>query len=335
MRGDGRDAEDDTFGPVDEARGRHLPDALTRSWLAWVFVVLAVGFVGWYVQFQALPAGASAANVVIHILQLVPSVCAILVPAALLARHPDARNRAGGLLVGAVLFALVQGLVVLADPLQGVFESVTPPSQDLPSIVPLEVVYSGLISLVAAFAVGYIAVGLSGARRYEDRTPSWLSAWLVPVVTIFGTVVGVLAAERFYGDAPMSPFLAAYLAATIIFGVVRLIVWAYLLSVGVRGALAGEDPRPGWTLVTFGAALVLISLVLVNVTNTIDLPTETVAAWVGYAIVVGYALGNVLVLAAFTVGLPELDGYEDEDEDEDEDAGDDWDDDAEDLSRRG
>jgi hypothetical protein len=315
MHDDGQDADDDMFDTVDESRTARLREALTRSWLAWVFVVLAVGFIGWFVRFQALPAGASSTDVAIHILQLVPSVCAILVPAALLARHPDAPSLAGTLLAGAILFALVQGLVVFADPLQVVFETVTPASPDLPEIVPLEAVYNGVISVVAAFALGFMAIGLAQARRYEDRGPGWLTGWLVPAATIFGGVAGVLAAERFYGDAPMSPLLAIYLATTVVLGAIRLVVWANLLAVATRGAMAGEEPSGGWLLGTLGAAAVAFSLVLVNMNNILDLPSQDAATWLGYVIVVGYAVGNVVLLAAFAIGLPLIPGSEDDDVD--------------------
>jgi hypothetical protein len=316
MHDDGRDADEDTFDSVEVGRTARLRDALTRSALAWVFVVLAVGFIGWFVRFQALPAGASTADVAIHILQLVPSVCAILVPAALLARHPDAPTLAGSLLAGTILFALVQGLVVLADPLQAVFETITPASPELPEIVPLEVLYNGVISVVAAFALGFMAIGLAQTRRYEDRGPGWLTGWLVPAATIFGGIAGVLAAERFYGDAPMSPVLAIYLATTVILGAIRLVVWANLLAVAGRGAMAGEDPRSGWLLGTLGAAAVAFSLVLVNMNNILELPSEDAATWLGYVIVVGYAVGNLVLLAAFAIGLPLIRGSEDDDVDD-------------------
>jgi hypothetical protein len=128
----------------------------------------------------------------------------------------------------------------------------------------------------------------------------------VPAVTILGGVVGVLAAQRYYGDVPTSASLAVYLGVTVILGVVRLIVWAWLLAVVSRGAMAGEGPPGGWVFATIGAAAVLISLVLVNLTGAIDLPSQDVATWLGYVIVVAYAAGNVLLLLAFVVGLPDL-----------------------------
>jgi hypothetical protein len=323
MHDDGRDADDaDPIVSAAEGRTAQLRDRLTRSWLAWVFVVFALGFIGWFVRFQGLPPGASTTAQVIHILQLFPSVCAILVPAAFLARHPDAPNRAGTLLAGTILFALVQGLVVLADPLQGIFETITPASPDLPDIVPLEAAFNGLIGVVAAFGLVAMAVGLEEARRYEDRVPGWLTGWLVPAAAIFGGYVGVLAADVFLGDAPMSPPMAIYLAATVVLGALRLVVWAYLLAVAARGATAGEDPTSGWSLAALAAATVTVSLMLVNLNNVLDLPSEDVATWLGYVIVVGYAVGNVLLLVAFAAGLPVLPGSEDDDDDDEvEDAG--------------
>ena len=173
---------------------------------------------------------------------------------------------------------------------------------------------------MAAFALAYMALGLSRARRYEDRVHAWLTGWLVPLATIFGAVVGVLAAARFYGDVAMSPTLAIYLGATIVLSVVRLVVWANLLGVGVRGSTAGEAPSAGWVAATLGAAAVVVALVLVNLSNVVDLPSEDAATWYGYAIVVGYAVGNALLLLAFAIGLPALDDDADDDEDWDHDG---------------
>jgi hypothetical protein len=316
MHEDGRDADDDTVDWVEDSRTARLREALTRSWLAWVFVVLAVGFVGWYLRFQGLPAGASTDAVAIHVLQLVPSVCAILVPAALLARHPDAPTVAGRLLAGTVLFALVQGMIVLANALQPIFTDITPPDPDLLGVVPLQAAYNGLISVVLAFALGSMAFGLAEARRYEGNMPGWLTGWIVPAAAAFGGLIGVVDAQNLYADAPMVPSLAVYIAVTIILGALRLIVWAYLMAITARGAMAGEEPRSGWILATIGAATVTVALVLVNLNNVLDFPSEDAATWFGYITVVAYAAGNVVLLAAFAIGLPVIAGSDDDDFDD-------------------
>ena len=98
----------------------------------------------------------------------------------------------GRILFGAILYAAVQGMIILANPLQPAFETLTPADQELP-LVPLAEVYHALILLVAVIGLAYIGLGLSIARRYVDIGPRWATAWFVPVATIFGTVVGVLA----------------------------------------------------------------------------------------------------------------------------------------------
>jgi hypothetical protein len=280
--------------------------------LAWAFVLFAIGDVVWYVGSVRLEAGSSISDITVYAFQVIPSIAAILLPAALLARHPDALSRARTLVFGTILFALVQGLLILTEPLQGFFESVTPPSEDVPSLVPLAALYNGLISLVAAFGLAYIAVGLSQARRYEDRSGS-LTTLFVPVAAVFATVVGVLAVSRLQlGDTAMSPTLAIYLAASVVLGILRIVAWAYLATVATRGWLAGEDPTGGWGLGALGGGLVILALALVNLDGVLDIGEATFLTVYGYVIVLAYAFGHVGVLAAFAVGLPALDGSEDE-----------------------
>ena len=70
--------------------------------------------------------------------------------------------------------------------------------------------------------------------------------------------------------------------------------------------MAGEGPSGGWALAAIGAAAVLVSLVVLNVTGAVDLPSADVANVVSYLIVIAYAAGNVLLLLAFVMGLPDL-----------------------------
>ncbi len=329
----------DVDEPAQEARGPHLPDVVMRTWAAVIFVFLAVAYLVWYVTNLDVKPAATFADYVVYILQAVPAVAAILLPAAILVRHSDAWSRARTLLFGAILYAAVQGLLILQDPLQGFFESVTPASPDLPFLVPLAVTYSALISLVAAFGLGYIAVGLSMARRYEGGS-RWTTGWFVPVATVFGTVVGVLAVSRIqFGSTPMTPPLIIYLASSVILGVLRIVMWAWLASVVTRGWLAGEDPRSGWGLASMATAFVLLALAIVNLSGLITVADDAFGTALGYVIVLAYAGGHVLLLAAFAVGLPALDDPdegdididddfdEDDDDDEDEDFDEDDDDD--------
>lgn len=303
-----------------EARGPHLPDALGRlPVLAWLFVLLAVADFIWLTVDSNLGAGGSLADVASLASQVIPSVTAILLPAALLARHPDARTRAATLLFGTILYAVVQGLLVLRQPLQSFFETAMPASQDLPGLVPLSAVYEVLISLVAAFGLAYLALGLLQARRYEDRSGP-LTALLLPAAAVLATILSVLAIARIeLGDTPMSPALAIYLGSSVALGVLRVVVWANLTTVLVRGWRAGEDPTGGWRLGTIGGGFVLLALGLVNMGGLLDIRDTTVSLLYGYATAGAYGIGHLSLLAAFAIGLPALGVVDDDDDDEDED----------------
>jgi len=308
----------DTEG--DEARGPHLPDAVDRlPWSAWAFVLLGVGYLVWFVRSPNLDPNPTAADLVVAVLRVIPALTAILLPAALLTRHPDATSRLRTVLLGTILFAAVQGLLILSDALQPVFESLTPPTEELPFILPLSATFSTLIGLVSILALASIAFGLSQARRFEDVSGALVSL-LVPVASVLATVGGVLAVSRLdLGDTPMSPPLAIYLASSVVVEILQVVVWAYLATVVTRGWRAGEDPTMGWALGVLSAGLVLIALglvfgnaFLVDVNELGDGGNETFVTIYGYAVATAYALGHVFLLSAFAVGLPELDEVEDD-----------------------
>jgi hypothetical protein len=311
------DAEDGVAEPepYEAARGPHLPDVVGRiPWLAWVFVILAVSYLVWFVRSSNVIANPTAADMVVYVLRIVPAVSAILLPAALLARHPDATSRLRTILFGTILFAVVQALLILAEPLQPVFESLTPASDELPFLVPLAATYSTLIGLVSAFGLAYIALGLSQARRYEDVS-GVLVALFVPVATVLATIAGILAVSRLdLGDTPMSPPLAIYLGSSVVLGILRVAVWAYLAAVVTRGWRAGEGPSSGWLLGVLAAGLVLFALALVNLNGLLEVQDDTFVTIYGYVVAASYAIGHLCLLLAFAVGLPELDLLEDDEE---------------------
>jgi hypothetical protein len=214
-------------------------------------------------------------------------------------------------------------LLVLADPLQPVFESLTPASQELPFLVPLAATYRALIALVAAFGLAYIALGLSQARRFEDTT-GILPSLFMPVAAVLATVVGVLSVARIdLGDTPMSPTLAVYLGSSVLLGILRVVVWAHLAAVATRGWRAGEEPAAGWLLALLAAGLVLLALALVNLNAFLDVQDPTIGTLYSYVLSTAYALGHLSLLAAFAVGLPSLDAIDDvEDQPFDDEAGD-------------
>ncbi len=281
----------------------------------WVSPAIALGFVGlaiadlaWYLTNQPLPSDGSIADLVDYVFQILPAMVAILLPAILLTRHPDAARRAPVLLFGTILFASVQGLIILNGELQEFFASVSPPSAELPFLIPAATVFNVLVSLTTAFGVAYIAVGLSQVRRHEDRGAT-LTVAFVPAVAMLATMVGVISVGQIdFGDTPMSPTLAIYLGVSVVLGVIRISAWTYLAAVATRGWLADEQPASGWGLGIVAAGLVIAALALVNLGGVIPLTDETANSLYGIAIVLAYGFGHLALFAAFAVGLPALDG---------------------------
>ena len=208
---------------------------------------------------------------------------------------------------------------------QPISASLTPASDTLSDLVPLAALFDAIVSLASVLGVTYIALGLVQARRYEDR-PADAAALVVPVAATLATIIGVLAASRFdFGDTPLTPPLAIYLAATVALGILRVVAWAYLAATVIRGWWSGEEPNTGWWLAVLATALVLIALALVNVSGILDTSDTTFVTAYGYVTATAYALGHLCLLAAFAVGLPALDALDDEDTDaveEDEDPDD-------------
>jgi hypothetical protein len=284
-------------------------------WLALLFVAFALLDLAWWVVNAHFDANPSLLDIATYGLQIVPSVAGVLFPAALLFRHPDAITRAR-----TIMFALGEALLILTTPLEPFFESVSPPSVDNPGLVPLAAVYNGLISVVFAAALLAMAVGLSRARFYEDRSGP-LTMLFVPVVTIFGTILGVLtAASGNLDGVTLSAGLVIYIGSSVFFGVLRIVVWAYLLVSLWRGWRAGEDPGRGWLLGTLGAAFVVLTLILLNLGGLLDPQNQAFNTIYGYITVISYGIGHVLLLVAFLARLPALDVEEDEPEEEEEEV---------------
>jgi hypothetical protein len=284
-------------------------------WLALVFVALAVADLYWMLRQSDFLAGMSAGDIIGYGLRVTPGIAAILMPAAVLASHRDSWRRIPTVVFGTILFASVQGLSVVADPLQPIFASLTPASAQLPDLVPLAALFDAVVSLVSVLGVTYIALGLVQARRYEDR-PADAAALVVPVAATLATIIGVLAASRFdFGGTPLTPPLAVYLVATVVLGILRVVAWAYLAATAIRGWWSGEEPNAGWWLAVLATALVLIALALVNVSGILDTSDTTFVTAYGYLTATAYALGHLCLLAAFALGLPALDALEDADTD--------------------
>jgi hypothetical protein len=285
-------------------------------WASLVFVCLAIAYLTWYVLTSGALGQPNLGDAVTHVLRVTPGIAAILLPAALLLRHPDAWRRIRILVVGAVVFASVQALIVLADPLQPVFETLTPSGTEPGAIVPLAAAYEILVGVVTGLGLGCLAIGLSRARQRPD--PDSRATLIVPIAAVLATVAGILSTARLdFTGVSITPTLTAYLAASLAIGVVRVVAWAFLAAVALRGWRVGESPATGWWLALLGAALVLFALTLLNVRGLIDVTDQTVDVIYGYIEATAYAAGTITLLVAFAVGLPAIPGADDEEPAED------------------
>jgi hypothetical protein len=290
--------------------------------LAWLFVLLALVDIVWFIVNADVAGMTSLGDIVFYGLQVLPAVAATLFPAALLARHPDAWSRMPVLLLGTILFALVQLMLILATPLASNFEAATPASDDVPFVAMAEI-FNGITLTIAAGAIALIARGLSLARQFEDRIGRWID-WLVPLSTAFAFVFGVVGATRLEVGGGITPVITAYIGSSVLLGILRVAAWSYLLASSLRGVAAGEEPPTGWGLAAAGAGIVVFALVLLNIVSLVTVPDAWILDLYQWTVVIVYALGHLFLLAAFAIGLPSLDPSDDEDfigYDEDNDDG--------------
>ena len=132
------------------------------------------------------------------------------------------------------LVAISQALLIVSTPLQPVFAALTPATPELP-IIWSSALFDDITSLIFAFGLAYMALGLTQARRYEGHARS-LTLLFVTVLAIFGTVVGIVSVARIdLRTLTMSVGLAFYLASIVIFGVVRIVAWGYLTAAAAGG----------------------------------------------------------------------------------------------------
>jgi hypothetical protein len=318
------DAPSPTGDTIPEARGPHLPDAVTRlGALVWAFLLLAVARLIWFVRESPPVSPFDLATIVTYGAAIVPSVVVMLLPAALLLRHGDAPDRARTLLLGTVLFVLVEGMRVLNPPLQAIFEQLTPGSDETPYLVPLALVYNAMIGLLGSYAVANIGLGLARTRRYEDPPGAAIVTALVVVAVSLVAVGGVIAVSQLPLDQiPMTPTVILYLVSTVFLSTLFAASWAYLASAAIRGTRAGELPASGWTAAALGGGLIITAYTAraVLVVFTVTPETQSLFTNLDAALSVTVALGYLGLLIGLLLGLPSLDEVVDDVADEDADG---------------
>ena len=150
--GDASSDDDATPGP---ARGPHLPD----RWPVLAFIGLAI-LATWATYPN--PPEWTAESFAAFLLDLLPTVCAVLLPAALLLRHPDAPRLARPLVFGTLLVAAVPFFKLAGPQLESAFATLTPPPAELDWFVPSSVLYRFFHSLLGLFGS---CISPSGCRR--------------------------------------------------------------------------------------------------------------------------------------------------------------------------
>ncbi len=288
----------------DEARGPRLPD----RWPVLAFIGLAV-LAAWATYPN--PPAWTIESFAAFLLDVLPTVCAVLLPAALLLRHPDAPRVARPLVFGTLLVAAVPFLKLAGPQLESAFASLTPPPPELDWFVPSSVLYRFFHSLLGLFGILYIALGLSQARHWAFRSSARAAGLIVLAVGIVTSLVTVYTfTQADLSSLEMTPSIWAYLIGSVTLGVLTIMTWAYLAMTIVRSALSGEEPGLGWTTAAIGAVLIVLTFAIgawANVVQTTNASLQNVIFWVSNT---SYALGFLLLLIGFLLGMPSLEPVE-------------------------
>ncbi|HEX7950679.1 MAG TPA: hypothetical protein VF494_10050 [Candidatus Limnocylindrales bacterium] len=301
-------------------------DTLRRlPWAASLFAVLALARLGWGLREAALSGFAIDPWRIGQVVLLeVPSVVAVLLPGALLARHRDAPSRMRMLFVGTLLLAVVEALRILGSPLEPLFESLTPGDEAATFVVPSALAYQVAIGVLNSAGVAAIAAGLMRARWFDDRSATWpVDAVLATLVVLVGAT-GIMSLSRLPAEQlPMTVTIVAYIVSTVVLNVMTAAAFGYLAATTTAGARAGENPRFGWRLGAIGSWLVVGSLAALGVAGLAEPGPDSagLANDVVLAIEAVFSIGFIALLAAFALGVPSLDPIEVQAEAVDDDAG--------------
>ncbi len=287
-----------------EVRGPRLSD----RWPVLVFIGLAI--VAAWASYPSPPEWMPE-SLVAFILDLLPTVCAVLLPGALLLRHPDAPRVARPLFFGTLLFAAVPFLRLAEPQLEGFFTTLTPPPAAQEWFVPSSILYGFFHGLVGLFGVLYVALGLSQARHWAYRGSARVAGFAVLSV---GIVAALATAYSFtqtdLSNLEMTPPLWAYLIGSIVLSIVTILAWSYLAMSLVRSALSGEEPGPGWLAGALGVSLIVMTFAIGAWANLVRSTNETLTTVVFWVTNTSYSIGFLLLLVAFLLGMPSLEPVE-------------------------
>lgn len=300
---------------MDEPRGPHLPDWLTSRarripGRAWIFIVIAVLDAIW----RANPGGQIAPDAVFFgVIRAVPGAMTCLIGAALLTRHPRAWATDRYLVVGSILFVVVEAIDFLSSSFRssGLFAGWFP--DDNGWLLGPALALDALGGVLTVFAIAYIARGLLTGRvseEWEGSPWSTVPIWAVTVLAAsFGLASYALALVQ-DGGAGIDPGYAVYLVILIVTATLIIAGWGYVTTLAATGSVNGEGPPNAWAIAATGGLSIVAGYLLsaiATVAGWLILSPTTEVGWTltlasGASIV--RAVGFILLLVAFALGLP-------------------------------
>lgn len=295
-----------------EARGPHLPDAVMRVLtrvppLAWPFLGLALLVARAWVDRFRIARLESPLDYLLAVVAIAPGVIAVLIGAAVFARHRDALRRHRILVFGVTLLAFRE-LLRLIDPLvSDAILSSTADLQDDLTYRSLTIGWNVVLIVLQGFGVLYLARGLDAARRWVDDRRGRVVIGVALVAGLSVPIGDVLLQWDSITSYLGGPALAAVWVGA---QAVVSLALAYLAVIATRGYQATEDLRRGWLLAAVAAwALVLVGVAGLALNGAITWfgTTPDTQPWFSriYQVLNGaYAGGWLALLAAFVVGLP-------------------------------
>jgi hypothetical protein len=279
--------------PYPEARPPHLPDVLTRQ-SPWAFAFAAIAVIQVVAALQRTwQSDVGLIDYSLLVSLLIPSAIVPLLGVAVFVRQPEARRTMPLLVFG---LAVLCGTELLTHVDGRIYEFLAGPELDVTS--PGVVAYGVFKSLLRLFGILYVGAGIAAARQVGAwRGQRLLTFWLVAVAVI-GIVLGPLGVVPATADLTVGDLIGLILG--VILALLVSLAWAYLASVTVGGALAGEVPRGAWKL----GAVAVATLFALRVISG-------VLIWLGEA---GFTIGTItsylslaawlLLIVAFATGLP-------------------------------
>ena len=285
--------------PYPEARGPHLPDALTRvPPLAYVFAVIAL-LLGWQAWQSATTSPLSPLSdaMVLFARGLVPSAVIPLIGVVLLLRQPDARRTLRLLLFGIGLLTAHELIVAFSAPLRELLRQGADFSElETPGELALRV-FSGLLMV---FGLLYVGAGLSATRGpHRHAAERLIAAWLATLAAI-GVVLSLYAMTTLRLDDYPAGVLVSVVVASVLEALITF-AWVYLASVVIGGWLAGDRPRRAWIIAGIGGGSILaVRLIGVVASMVVDEVTFPIFFVLAYADIIGW----LVLIVGFVLGLP-------------------------------